>query len=197
MRIALFGGSFNPPHNGHVSVARQALSLGLADEVWFLPNYGQSPPKDVAPVADRLAMTLLLNEPGTKVSTIEIDNKLDGETIRVLPFLPAGNTYSFIIGSDQLPGFTKWLNWEKLLRSVQFLVFPRKGFPVEPLYKGMKTINDERLTISDFSSSDIRTRVKNGEPIGHLVPAAVLEYITAHKLYLERPLAPEPAGTIQ
>lgn len=103
MRIALLGGAFNPPHNGHVAIARQILDFGLADELWFLPSFGQSPPKEVAPPTDRLAMTRLLNVPNTKVSTIEIDNKLDGETIHLLPFLPKEHTFSFIIGADQLP----------------------------------------------------------------------------------------------
>jgi nicotinate-nucleotide adenylyltransferase len=179
MRIALLGGSFNPPHNGHLSVARQVIAFGYADQVWFLPNYGQSPPKDVALIEDRLAMTRLLAEelPGTRVSTIEIDNKLDGETIRILPFLPKGHEYSFIIGSDQLPGFTKWLDWQTLLKSLRFLVFPRREYPMEPIYKGMITMNDERLTVIDISSTEIRSRIRKGESITGMVPPKVEQYL--------------------
>jgi len=184
MNIALLGGSFNPPHNGHISIVRQVLEFGYADEVWFLPNYTQSPPKDVAPVADRLAMTRLLDVPKTRVSAIEIDNKLDGETIHLLPFLPKEHAFSFIIGSDQLSGFTKWLDWEQLLKSMQFLVFPREGYPMESLYKEMKTINDERLMMNDTSSTEIRERVKSGLPIESYVSHAIARYISEHKLYL-------------
>jgi nicotinate-nucleotide adenylyltransferase len=184
MNIALLGGSFNPPHNGHSSVARQVLEFGLADEVWFLPNYSQSPPKDVAPVSDRLAMTRLLDVPKTRVSTIEIDNKLDGETVHLLPFLPKEYTCSFIIGSDQLAGFTAWLDWEKLIKSMQFLVFPRRGYQNEPMYEGMKVIDNDRLVISEVSSTEVRDRVKNGLPISSYVPSSVEQYIFKHKLYI-------------
>ena len=65
MKIALLGGAFNPPHLGHVMIARQVLDFTDTDEVWFLPNYGQIPPKPVAPVADRLAMANLIVFPKT------------------------------------------------------------------------------------------------------------------------------------
>ncbi len=184
MRIALLGGSFNPPHDGHISIARQVLDFGYADEVWFLPNYGQIPPKDVAPVSDRLAMTRLLDVPKARVSTIEIDNKLDGETIHLLPFLPKEHTFSFVVGSDQLPGFTKWLNWEQLLKSMQILVFPREGYPNTPFYKGMKAVDDKRLALSNISSTETRERVKSRLSIDAFVPPAVNQYIIDHKLYL-------------
>jgi len=184
MNIALLGGSFNPPHNSHVSIARQVLDFGYADEVWFLPNYGQSPPKEVAPAEDRLEMTRLLDVPKTRVSTIEIDNKLDGETVHLLPLLPKAHTFSFIIGSDQLAEFTKWLYWEQLVKSIQFLVFPREGFPNEPLYEGMKVIDNKQLTVSSISSTEIRERVKNGLSIDAFVPPSIVQYISDHKLYL-------------
>jgi len=184
MNIALLGGSFNPPHNGHISIAKQILDLSFADEVWFLPNYGQRPPKNVVSVTDRLAMTRLLELPKARVSTIEIDNKLDGETIHLLPFLPKEHEFLFIIGSDQLFGFAKWLRWEKLLKSMQFLVFPRVGFLNEPLFEGMRVIDDARLVTMDISSTKIRDRIKNGQPIDSFVPSAVAQYIYNHTLYI-------------
>ena len=184
MNIALLGGSFSPPHNGHTSIAKQVLDFGYADEVWFLPNYGQSPPKNVASVEDRIAMTRLLDVPNTRVSTIEIDNKLDGETIHLLPFLPKEHIFSFIIGSDQLPGFTKWLNWELLLKSMQFLVFPRIGYANKPPYQGMKVIDNKGLLLNDVSSTQIRERIKNRLPIDSFVSPAVAQYISAHQLYI-------------
>jgi len=184
MRIALLGGAFDPPHNGHISVARQVLDLGFAHELWFLPNFGQSPPKDASSVSDRLAMTRLLALPKTKVSTIEIDNKLDGETVHLLPFLPKEHEFSFIIGSDQLPGFTAWLDWQKLLTSIQFFVFPRKGYACEPRYEGMSVIDSKQLVVSDISSTAIRERVKKGLPIDELVPSTVARYIADHNLYV-------------
>jgi len=183
MNIVLLGGAFNPPHNGHLMVAQQVLDFTDADEVWFLPNYGQVPVKSVATVEDRLAMTKLLRLPKTCVSTIEINNKLDGETVHLLPFLPKEHTFSFIIGSDQLSGFTAWLDWEKLLASMRFWVFPRPGCPAEPLYENMSVLNHNSLISSDISSTKIRERVKQGLPIDQFVPKEISAYIQEHALY--------------
>lgn len=183
MNIALLGGAFNPPHLGHLMIAQQVLDFTDTQEVWFLPNYGQSPPKPVASAEDRLAMTRLLTLPKTRVSTIEIDNKLDGETIHLIPFLPKEHAFSFIIGSDQLPTFHLWLEWEKLLKAMPFWVFPRYGYPNEPLYEGMKVISHEFLMGSNISSSKIRERVQKALTIDQFVPKAVAQYITKHGLY--------------
>lgn len=183
MNIALFGGAFNPPHNGHLMIAQQVLDFTNTDEVWFLPNFHQSPPKPVASVEDRLAMTRLLDLPNTKVSTIEIDHQIDGETLHILPFLPQDHTYSFIIGSDQLPTFHFWQGYEELLQKMPFFVFPRYGYPNEPVYKRMHVISDECLVGSNISSTKIRHRVKRGLPINQFVPHAISDYIQSHGLY--------------
>ncbi len=183
MRVALLGGAFNPPHVGHMMIAQQVLDFTPTDEVWFLPNYAQAPPKPVASVDDRLAMTRLLTSPRTRVSTLEIDNKLDGETVHILPHLPGEHEFSFIIGSDQLPTFHLWKDWQKLLSSIPFLVFPRYGFPNEPLHDGMKVISDTRLIGSNISSTKIRERIRRGLSIDQFVPPAVAAYIQAHGLY--------------
>lgn len=183
MNIALLGGAFNPPHLGHLMIAQQVLDFTEVEEVWFLPNYGQSPPKPVASVEDRVAMAKLLLLPKTRVSTIEIDNKLDGETVRILPFLPKEHSFSFIIGSDQLPTFHLWLDWEKLLKAMPFWVFPRYGYPNEPLYEGMKVINHELLVGSNISSTKMRERAAKRLPIDQFVPESIAEYITQHGLY--------------
>ena len=186
MRVALLGGAFNPPHLGHLIIAQQVLDFTDTKEVWFLPNYNQAPPKPVASVADRLAMTKLLELPRTKVSTIEIDNTLSGETVDILPFLPKEHEFSFIIGSDQLPTFHLWKDWEKLLKSMPFLVFPRHGFPNEPLHEGMKVISHELLVGSNLSSTKIRQRTRLGMPIDQFVPASIAGYVAEHGLYAKR-----------
>lgn len=183
MNISLLGGSFNPPHNGHLMIAQQVLDFTDTDEVWFLPNFGQSPPKPVASVEDRFAMTKLLTLPHTRISTIEIDHALSGETIDILPHLSKGHKFSFIIGSDQLTTFHLWRDWEKLLHSMPFFVFPRYGYPNEPLYEGMKVISHELLIGSNLSSTKIRERVRLKLPIDQFVPAAIASYIENHQLY--------------
>lgn len=184
MNIGLLGGAFNPPHLGHLMIAQQVLDFTDCDEVWFLPNYGQIPPKPVASIAHRLAMTKLLSLNRTRVSTLEIENKLDGDTIHLLPFLPKEYEYRFIIGSDQLPTFHLWGKWEDLLQKLPFFVFPRYGFPNEPLYPNMTMVTHELLVGTNISSTKIRERVRHGLPIHQFVPAMVADYIITHKLYL-------------
>jgi nicotinate-nucleotide adenylyltransferase len=165
-------------------MAQQVLDFGGTDEVWFLPNYGQQPPKEgVADVGDRLAMTRLLQVPKTRVSTIEIDKKLNGNTINLLQHLPPEHDYVFLIGSDQLPKFREWGKWEELLTKIKFLVFPRLGHPASPLYTNMKVLEHEFLITTDISSTKIRERVKAGMPIDTFVPKEVAAYITKHGLY--------------
>lgn len=184
MNIGLFGGAFNPPHLGHVMIAQQVLDFTDTDEVWFLPSFGQIPPKPVESATHRLIMTKLLVLPRTRVSTIEIEHSLDGDTVHLLSHLPHEHTFRFIIGSDQLPTFHLWGNWEELLRNMPFLVFPRYGFPNEPLYPNMTVISDEFLMGSNISSTKIRERIRRGLPIDQFVPFPVASYIRQNKLYL-------------
>lgn len=183
MKVALLGGAFNPPHLGHLMIAQQVLDFTDTDEVWFLPNYGQIPPKPVASVAHRLAMTKLLPLARTHVSTLEIDHELDGDTIHLLPHLPHNHTFRFIIGSDQLPTFHLWGQWEQLIKKMPFLVFPRYGYPNEPLYKNMHVISNELLIGSNISSTKIRERVAQGKSIDQFVPKKIASYIADHNLY--------------
>lgn len=185
MHIGIFGGVFNPPHLGHLMIAQQVLDFTDIEEVWFLPNFGQHPPKPhVAPIADRLAMTKLLEMSGTKVSTIEIDQKLDGNTINLLPYLPTQHTYTFIMGADWLPGFTtSWGNWEELLKRIPFLVFPRCGYASSPLYANMTLLEAPTLMTTNISSTKIRERTQKGLSIDAFVPPAIAQYIKKHGLY--------------
>ncbi len=183
MKIGLLGGAFNPPHNGHLMIAQQVLDFTDMEEVWFLPNYGQLPPKPVASVSDRLAMTKLLVLPHTHVSVLEIDHKLDGDTINLLPHLPPDHEFSFIIGSDQLATFHLWGRWEELLQKMPFLVFPRYGFPNEPVYPNMRVVSNEALIGTNISSTKIRARIHKGVSIEQFVPLEVSKYVDDHHLY--------------
>lgn len=184
MKIGLLGGVFNPPHIGHLLIAQQVLDFTDVDEVWFLPSYGQHPPKPhVAPVADRLAMTKFLTLPNTRVSTIEIDHQLDGNTINLLPFLQKEHEYVFVMGSDWLPSFHLWGRWQELLQKLPFYVFPRNGFPVAPMYEHMTEVKHELLIVTDISSTKIRARITQGLSIDPFVPTAIGAYIKERGLY--------------
>jgi len=185
MKVGLLGGVFNPPHIGHLLMARQVLDFAGFDEVWFLVSYGQHPPKpDVGSVDHRVAMTKMLTFPRAPISTLEIDHKLDGKTINLLPHLPKEHEYTFVMGTDWLPGFTeKWDRWRELVRRLPFLVFPRCGFPNGPLYENMKLLTHPLLMTSNISSTAVRQRIKQGLAIDEFVPAGVAEYLEKNGLY--------------
>lgn len=190
MHIGLLGGAFDPPHIGHILIAQQVLDYACpepgrrVDEVWFVPNYQTHHLREtVVSVEHRLAMTRMIRLPHTQVATVEIDHKLDGKTIHLLPFLPKEHTYSFIIGADWLPTFHKWQDYQELLEQISFLVIPRYGYANTPLYKNMSVVQNENLMTSDISATKVRTRIKQGLSIELFVPAGVADYIKKHTLY--------------
>lgn len=184
MHVALLGGAFDPPHVGHVLMAQQLLDFMPVDEVWLLPNFSQSAPvKATTAVEHRVAMTRLLETPKIRVSTIELDHKLSGETIEIVPHLPREHEFFFVIGSDLLPGFTQWKDYEQLLAALPFWVFPRAGHPSEPIHKGMMVIEHELLVVTNISSTIIRDRVARGFSIDELIPQGIGDYIQRHGLY--------------
>lgn len=189
MKIGLLGGMFNPPHLGHLLIAQQVLDFTVCDAVWFVPSYKHTFLKEAVAPEHRLAMTQRLvsesKQPLFSVCTLELDHTLDGNTINLLPLLPKEHSYSFIIGSDQLPSFHLWGSWNELLKQIPFLVFPRYGYPNEPLYEGMTMINDGSLIVSNISSTKVRDRSKRTLPLYGLVSSQVDTYITENQLYTE------------
>lgn len=186
MNIGILGGSFNPPHIGHLLVAQQVLDFTNLEEIWWLPAYRHTFDKPLASVAHRLAMTRLLNLPKTKVSTLEIDHQLDGNTITLIPLLHKHypkHKFTFIVGTDQLPTFTKWGRWQELLQELPFLVVPRAGFPAQPLYDGMRLLVHSQLIVTNISSTKIRERIKKKLSIDNFVPEEITAYISTHQLY--------------
>lgn len=183
MNIGLLGGTFDPPHIGHTLIAQQVLDFCVVDEIWFVPTYNHTFQKPMSKPADRLAMTRMIQLPKTRVCALEIDHMLNGQTIDLLPLLPKEHAYVFVMGSDQLPTFHLWGRWQELLKQIPFLVFPRYGYPNEPLYENMTVLSDESLIAANISSTKIRERVKRGLSIDHFVPKGVGEYIEEHRLY--------------
>lgn len=186
MHIGILGSSFNPPHLGHELMYRQVLDFTNIEKIWLLPVFKHTFTKELAPVDERLAMSRLLENQQIEVSTLEIEHKLSGNTIEIIPYLHknhAGDHFTFIIGSDQLPDFHKWGRWQELLTQIPFLVVPRAGFPTKPLYKGMTVLTHPLLVTSNISSTIVRNRIKLDLPIDGLVNKKVADYIQKHKLY--------------
>jgi len=194
MEITLFGGAFNPPHLGHLLVIQQAFELiPELGELWVLPCYRHTFQKQLAPASTRLAMThlLLKNLPPdltakVKVETSEIDQKLSGETYIILQILkqkyPA-HTFSFLMGSDQLPAFTKWGHWQELLNQMPFYIYPRAGYEQPISYPHMTLLASETQAITNLSSTLIRERIKKRLCLDHLMPKTIVQYIKENQIY--------------
>lgn len=193
MKIAVLGGSFNPPHLGHVLIIDQVLKYTDVDEIWLAPCYHHTFEKHLAPVKHRVTMTKMLTNHKIKYCGEEIDNKLSGETIKLMELLKKKypqHQFSFLIGSDNLAGLKRWGEWEKLISSFQFLIFKRPNYSMNlaefdldnPKYK-LTFVNHPKLITSEISSTQVRERLKNNLTIVDLVPKNIAKYILKHHLY--------------
>jgi nicotinate-nucleotide adenylyltransferase len=189
-RLALFGGSFDPIHMGHLLVAQAAREeLGLG-RLFFIPA-AQSPFKpDQKPTAanERLRLLRLALVGKTCCEVDEQEIKRGGisytiDTARDYARRFQGAEIFYLIGADNVAHLPKWREAVELARLVEFVVIPRPGqteVPFPPPFRG-RMLKGFPLGVS---SSQIRARVKAGSPIDHLVPAAVAEAIRNNRLYL-------------
>lgn len=180
----LFGGSFDPPHIGHAAVASAVLRARLADEVWFVPCGAHPFGRSLSPAEHRVAMTQLIVQPGTAVCTFETDKtepSYSVDTLATLSALHPQRTFSWLMGSDQLHAFDEWKDFERLLATWRVYVYPRKGYPLEPLYQGMTPLVSMREI--DVSSTIVRKRLEAGEEAGSAIEREVAAYIGSHRLY--------------
>ncbi len=132
MRIGLFGGSFNPAHEGHRLVALECLKRLALDKVWILVSPG-NPLKDhseLAPLADRIAETRsLMNHPSLEVTGFEAAHGLHYtfETVRFLTRARPAARFVWIMGADSLETFDRWERWEDIANAMPMAVYARPG----------------------------------------------------------------------
>jgi nicotinate-nucleotide adenylyltransferase len=187
VRLALFGGTFDPIHEAHLAVAREAADQFLLDRVLFIP--AAHPPHKSgathAPYAHRLRMTELACQcdPRFEASSLEAQTvrSYSIDTIeKVRQQLGAGDELFFIIGADAFSEIQTWHRWRDVVRSVRFLVVSRPGH----VYHVPPDASLERLDTVEMavSSSQIRASLAAGR-LPAEVPQRVLEYILANGLY--------------
>lgn len=185
MRVALFGGSFDPPHNGHLIIARAVLKFDpTIDEVWLLPTYQHHWKPMHASAQDRLAMTKLLEEEKIKASNVDVVRKITQniETIRYLQS-SSKNEYLWVAGADIVKDFPLWGEYKELQQRIPFLIIPRKGVDVASLPENFTMMGKRYFTPVDFSSTEIRRRLHEGLSIDTLIPKKVANYIYEKKMY--------------
>ena len=186
MKVGILGGSFDPPHLGHLLVARQTLGIMNLDQVWLMPYFAHSWDSTFSSADDRLSMTKLTEEKKIIVSKEEIGNKTKSYTIDTVRRLKQkfSHTFFWIIGSDELKDFKRWKDYQELVKEITFLVFPRKGYPLPDIpSQGFRLVSSPDLVTSNISSTIIRSRLLKGLSVKELISEPVLAYITKHKLY--------------
>lgn len=188
MRIALFGGTFDPIHNAHLAIAREASRRWRLARVLFVP--ADRPPHKGgmtrASYEDRCRMAELACqvEPSFEVSRLEAGTarSYSIDTIeKIRPTLQPGDELFFVIGADAFAEIQTWRRWQDVLRSVEFIVVSRPGHPYAvPPGVRVHRLDDLHLPVS---SSEIRQRLAQGDDEVP-VPPAVLEYIRRRGLYM-------------
>ncbi|RXI79450.1 nicotinate-nucleotide adenylyltransferase [Levilactobacillus suantsaii] len=185
-RIGILGGTFNPPHLGHLVIADQvATQLGL-DQVLFMPD--AEPPhvdrKLTIPATDRVAMVraAIADNPQFNLELTEVNRggrSYSYDTMRQLTQQHPENQYYFIIGGDMVAYLPKWYRIDDLVKLVQFVGVCRQGYAHESPYPVL-WVDVPNIGIS---STMIRQRVRNNQSIRYLVPTMVDLYIKEHLLY--------------
>lgn len=187
MRVGILGGTFDPPHRGHLQVLRHVRDQVQLDDVLVIPA-GQPWQKSdvVASAAHRLAMTraAFADIPGVIVSAVEVDRPGPAytvDTLRALHEQRPDAQFFLILGADAAAGLSTWHEPEQVRALATLVVVTRTGaadgaVPADALIVPMDPI--------DISSTEIRQRCARSERIDDLVPPAVASYIHEHQLYL-------------
>ncbi|MFQ6093852.1 MAG: nicotinate-nucleotide adenylyltransferase [bacterium] len=191
-RVGIFGGTFNPPHLGHLIVAQEVRRRFSLDKIVFVPS-ARPPHKADSPgasSAERYIMTVLAtrDNPYFEVSDVEI--RRPGRSYTVDTIKQFKKLYGteveifFIMGGDSIFEIDTWREPEEILRLCKVIVTTRPGFDLTKVEDRLKekAILTEVSRI-DISSTEIRRRVQEGKSIKYLVPKEVEEYILREKLY--------------
>ena len=185
-RIALFGGTFDPIHLGHLTIANEAARLFALDQVVFIPA-ANPPHKSIAtPYEDRLKMVELAcaRDPRFVASRLEADSARKSYSIDTIErWMAAASTNlspTFIIGADAFSEITTWHRWQDVVGAVEFIVVARRGHVISPP-PNARVHRLETLALP-VSSSEIRKRLREGGVPAELQPN-VLDYIRRNHLY--------------
>jgi nicotinate-nucleotide adenylyltransferase len=177
--VALFGGSFNPPHAAHQMVCLYVLEVCGADSVLMVPTWRHAFSKELAPFEDRFAMCeRAVDIFNGRVQVSRIEEELGQEKSRTLVTLQElmnrnpGVQYRLVVGSDILAETSKWYRWDEIERLAPPIVVGRKGYP-----------GAFEVELPPISSTEVRARIGRGESVAELLPGSVIGYIARRGLY--------------
>lgn len=199
-KTGILGGAFNPVHNGHVHLAKEAISQLKLRRLLIIPTY-ESPHKatKLLPFEQRAQMCGLAfsgigegySHGKCAVEISDIERNLGGvsftiNTIRELKRLYPDDRFYLIIGGDMLYSFTKWYKYESILKEATVCAAARGGDNFADMLEFANEIGRIKVMpteVVDISSTEVREKLKNGEGVSELIPVSVEEYIIKNKLY--------------
>lgn len=184
MKVGLYGGSFNPIHNGHIALAEAFLRQAKLDEVWFMVS-PQNPLKANARLLDdKIRFKMVQKVLKHKRNLIACDYEFHlpkpsytWDTLQRLSNDFPQHQFTLLIGSDNWTAFDRWYHHEDILQNYKIVIYPRLGYEIgkNELPNSVSLLNAEFINIS---STEIRERIANGKSIDHLVPAEIAVEVT-------------------
>lgn len=196
MKIAVFGGAFNPVHNGHINLVNHYINLLKPDKILIIPT--ANPPhrenNNFVRQEHRFNMLKLAFGSYSKVEISDIEFNMQGKsytynTISKIKKLYDNADIYLIVGEDQFLYFDKWYEYQKILDEVTVCTAQRNKNKAQKLKVFAENVlNSKKYIIADFdpvivSSSEIREKLKNNERVDDLIPEKVLNYINENELY--------------
>ncbi|MBQ3805143.1 MAG: nicotinate-nucleotide adenylyltransferase [Prevotella sp.] len=191
MRIGLFGGSFNPIHNGHVMLGELMLEHAGLDEVWYvvsplnpLKNDGRN--QEAEETRLHLVELALKDKPRLKASDYEFKLPRPSYTWNTLQNLKQDypeDEFVLIIGGDNWEHFDRWAHYEDILREYEIAVYPRGGAEIKQPPGYAKGVNVYDLPLFPISSTEVREMVHKRASLAYIVPDAVAEEIEKYSFY--------------
>ena len=190
MNIGLFGGSFNPIHNGHVWLAKALLRETGLDEVWFMVS-PQNPLKQNRQLLDdnqrfRLVQLALNDEPRLRPCAYEFHLPKPSYTWNTLQSLKKDfpeHRFTLLIGGDNWQLFDQWYRYEDLLREYLIVVYPRQDANPGDMQTASPNVTFVKVPLINISSTMIRERLRLGKNVRGLVPGPVASVIEQEHLY--------------
>jgi nicotinate-nucleotide adenylyltransferase len=188
MKIGILGGTFNPPHIGHLILAEEIREKLNLDKIFFIPT-NIPPHKEINDIASlhRLNMVKLSVEDNPYFEVLDLEIKRGGisftiDTLKELKKKFPQDVFFLIVGSDLAQTFSAWKDFEEIKKLARIVVAQRKEYILEEKENFILV----EITQIDISSSQIRDKIEEGRSIKYLVKEEVEEYIENHQLYKKK-----------
>ena len=190
-KICLFGGTFDPPHIGHLLVAQTIFEAENFDKIVFIPTFKTPKKNNISDIKDRLAMLRMgvTSNPNFEISDLEIQRGGTSYTIDTIREYKSDQNYDsrelcYLIGSDSLQTFHIWKEPREILDESQVIVALRPGFRSRDISNWiLRKVRFANIPRFEISSSTIRSRWQENKTIRYMVTQPVWEYINDHGIY--------------